>query len=214
LIDHWKRGRVRAPRGHRTIAVAAGEALIELAEGQLVDAEEAYRRDVWDANQRRVWDAWSAVRRARYRLQPEVACRASTANEQSALDLAAAVVNASSGLPGAGAVGNPSGRGLIVLAVTSAAGSEFAVAGPFEACVSVGGEEVRGCLADLPPGLLRGCAPVRRAGVYQRQRHMPELWFSTTVGRFMEYESLLERDWMLLLDSTATSSGCVSSRCG
>jgi hypothetical protein len=29
---------------------------------------------------------------------------------------------------------------------------------------------------------------------------MPGLWFSTTVGRFMEYESLLERDWMLLLD--------------
>ena len=74
------------------------------------------------------------------------------------------------------------------------------MAGPFEACVSVGGEEVRGCLADLPLGLLRGCAPVRRAGVYQRQRHMPGLWSSTTVGRFMEYESLLERDWMLLLD--------------
>jgi hypothetical protein len=29
---------------------------------------------------------------------------------------------------------------------------------------------------------------------------MPGFWFSTTVGRFLEYESLLERDWMLLLD--------------
>jgi hypothetical protein len=29
---------------------------------------------------------------------------------------------------------------------------------------------------------------------------MPGRWFSTTVGRFLEYESLLERDWMLLLD--------------
>jgi hypothetical protein len=29
---------------------------------------------------------------------------------------------------------------------------------------------------------------------------MPGLWFSTTAGRFLEYESLLERDWMLLLD--------------
>jgi hypothetical protein len=74
------------------------------------------------------------------------------------------------------------------------------VAGPFEACVSVGGEEVRGCLTDLSLGLLRSCVPVRRAGVYQRQRHMPGLWFSTTVGRFVGYESLLERDWMLLLD--------------
>jgi hypothetical protein len=74
------------------------------------------------------------------------------------------------------------------------------VAGAFEACVSVGGEAVGGCLADLSLDLLRRCAPVRRAGVYRRQRHMPGLWFSTTVGRFVEYESLLERDWLLLLD--------------
>lgn len=74
------------------------------------------------------------------------------------------------------------------------------MAGPFEVCVSVGGGEVGGCLADLSLDLLRRCAPVRRAGVYQRQRHMPGLWFSTTIGRFMEYESLLERDWMLLMD--------------
>lgn len=88
----------------------------------------------------------------------------------------------------------------ILRLVTSAAGSEFAVAGPFEACVRVGGEEIRGGLADLPVGVLRNCEPVRRAGVYRRQRHMPGLWFSTVVGRFMEYESLLERDWMLLME--------------
>src|ERR1039458_11135 len=29
---------------------------------------------------------------------------------------------------------------------------------------------------------------------------MPGGWFSTTAGRFLEYESLLERDWMLLMD--------------
>ena len=29
---------------------------------------------------------------------------------------------------------------------------------------------------------------------------MPGRWFSTTAGRFLDYESLLERDWMLLLD--------------
>jgi hypothetical protein len=30
--------------------------------------------------------------------------------------------------------------------------------------------------------------------------HMPGAWFSTTAGRFLQYESLLERDWMLLMD--------------
>ncbi len=88
----------------------------------------------------------------------------------------------------------------IVLQVTSAVGSEIAVAGPFVARVRVGGEEVRGCLADLPLDLLRRCEPVRSPGVYRRQRHMPGRWFSTTTGGFLEYESLLERDWMLLLD--------------
>ena len=41
---------------------------------------------------------------------------------------------------------------------------------------------------------------MRRPGVHQRQRHMPGQWFSSTVRRFLEYESLLERDWMLLMD--------------
>ena len=55
-------------------------------------------------------------------------------------------------------------------------------------------------MADLSLDLLRRCEPVRSPGVYQRQRHMPGRWFSTTAGRFLEYESLLERDWMLLMD--------------
>jgi hypothetical protein len=84
--------------------------------------------------------------------------------------------------------------------MTSSGASEVVVAGPFEAHIRVGGEEVRGGLADLSLDLLRGCAPVRRPGAYQRQRHMPGHWFSSTAGRFLEYESLLERDWMLLLD--------------
>ena len=84
--------------------------------------------------------------------------------------------------------------------VTSAVGSEFVVSGPFEAGVRVDGVEVRGCLADLSLGLLRRCEPVRAPGVYRRQRHMPGRWFSTTAGRFLDYESLLERDWMLLMD--------------
>lgn len=74
------------------------------------------------------------------------------------------------------------------------------MAGPFVASVRVGGCEVRGLLAELSLDVLRGCEPVRSPGVFQRQRHMPGRWFSTTSGRFLEYESLLERDWMLLLD--------------
>jgi hypothetical protein len=93
-----------------------------------------------------------------------------------------------------------SARLRIVFRVTSTVGVEVAVAGPFEACVRVGGDEIRGCLADLPLDLLRRCEPVRVPGVYRRQRHMPGRWFSTTAGRFLEYESLLERDWMLLMD--------------
>jgi hypothetical protein len=93
-----------------------------------------------------------------------------------------------------------SGGGRIVLIVASAVGSEFVVTGPFEVCVSDGCDEVRGCLAELPLDVLRRCVPVRSPGVYQRQRHMPGRWFSTTSERFLEYESLLERDWMLLLD--------------
>jgi hypothetical protein len=74
------------------------------------------------------------------------------------------------------------------------------VAGPFEAHLRVGGREVAGCLAELPADVLQQCTPVRAPGVYRRQRHMPGHWFSTTAGRHLEYESLLERDWMMLMD--------------
>lgn len=93
-----------------------------------------------------------------------------------------------------------SGRVLTVWCVTSSRGSEVAVAGPFLARVRVGEEEVCDPLADLPFGVLRRCRRVRSPGVYARQRHMPGRWFSTTAERFLEYESLLERDWMLLMD--------------
>jgi hypothetical protein len=45
--------------------VDGNEELIQIAERQLADAEEAYRLDPSDANQRRIMRAWSAVRRAR-----------------------------------------------------------------------------------------------------------------------------------------------------
>jgi hypothetical protein len=47
-----------------TIVEPADE-LVQIAERQLADAEEAYRRDPSDANQRRIVRAWSVVRRAR-----------------------------------------------------------------------------------------------------------------------------------------------------
>lgn len=66
--------------------------------------------------------------------------------------------------------------------------------------VRADGEETSHYLAELPLDRLRRCSPVRRPNVYRRQRHMPGQWFSTTAGRFLDYESLLERDWMLLMD--------------
>lgn len=39
--------------------------MIQIAEWQLANAEEAYRLDPSDANQRRIMKAWSAMRRAR-----------------------------------------------------------------------------------------------------------------------------------------------------
>jgi hypothetical protein len=81
--------------------------------------------------------------------------------------------------------------GRILVIVTSAVGSEFVVAGPFEAWIRVDGDEIRGGRAHLSLDLLRRCEPVRRSGAHRRQRHLPGLWFSTTAGRFLEYESLL-----------------------
>jgi hypothetical protein len=45
--------------------VEGNEELIQIAERQLADAEEAYRIDPSDANQRRIMKAWSVVRQAR-----------------------------------------------------------------------------------------------------------------------------------------------------
>lgn len=41
------------------------DALIQIAERQLADAEEAFRRDPSDENERRIWRAWSFVRSVR-----------------------------------------------------------------------------------------------------------------------------------------------------
>ncbi|MFB1041369.1 TnsA-like heteromeric transposase endonuclease subunit [Streptomyces chrestomyceticus] len=43
-------------------------------------------------------------------------------------------------------------------------------------------------------------APVRAFKSYKGQRHLPGLWWSSTVGRHIGYESWLERDHVMLLD--------------
>jgi hypothetical protein len=45
--------------------VSVPDELIQIAERQLADAEEAYRRDPTEANQRRIMSRWQAVREAR-----------------------------------------------------------------------------------------------------------------------------------------------------
>ena len=49
----------------RTLADVDLDELIQVAERQLADAEEAYRLGPSDANRRRIMKAWSVVRRAR-----------------------------------------------------------------------------------------------------------------------------------------------------
>jgi hypothetical protein len=45
--------------------VSVPDELIQIAERQLADAEDAYRRDPTEANQRRIMSRWQAVREAR-----------------------------------------------------------------------------------------------------------------------------------------------------
>ncbi len=84
--------------------------------------------------------------------------------------------------------------------MTPAGASEISVEGPYLASVLAGEGEVCGPLANLAPDLLRRCRPVRAPAAYADQRHMPGSWYSTTAGRHLEHESLLERDWMLVMD--------------
>jgi hypothetical protein len=64
----------------------------------------------------------------------------------------------------------------------------------------VAGGERRAPLEELIEAPAAGLAPVRGSMSYRGQRHMPGLWFSATEGAHVPYESLLERDWVMLLD--------------
>jgi hypothetical protein len=51
--------------GHTMVEMDTNDEVIQVAERQLADAEEAYRLEPSDANRRRIMKAWSAVRRVR-----------------------------------------------------------------------------------------------------------------------------------------------------
>lgn len=93
-------------------------------------------------------------------------------------------------------------RGIVVLpALELLPGG---VAGPLEgfevAYVDPGGSEFRRPLADVWAVRFEDVAPVRTFASYKGQRNFPGLWWSSTVGGHVGYESWLERDHVMLLD--------------
>lgn len=66
--------------------------------------------------------------------------------------------------------------------------------------VSPEGEDVVTTIeAARPQDVVRG-RPVRRFGSYARMGHYPGWWWSATMGDLVGYESLLERDRLMLAD--------------
>ncbi|GCB45972.1 TnsA-like heteromeric transposase endonuclease subunit [Streptomyces sp. NL15-2K] len=62
------------------------------------------------------------------------------------------------------------------------------------------GSEFRRPLVDAWAVRFEDVAPVRAFKSYKGQRHLPGLWWSSTVGGHIGYESWLERDHVMLLD--------------
>ncbi|MFI5726020.1 TnsA-like heteromeric transposase endonuclease subunit [Streptomyces cyaneofuscatus] len=63
-----------------------------------------------------------------------------------------------------------------------------------------GGSEFRRPLADVWAVRFEDTVPVREFKLYKGQRHLPGLWWSSTTGGHIGYESWLERDHVMLLD--------------
>jgi hypothetical protein len=70
------------------------------------------------------------------------------------------------------------------------------------ATLRVNGGDVACAVRDLPSVPLTGCEPVRRFGWRSRQRHRPGLEFMVSTGRLHGFESLEERNLLLVLDFT------------
>ncbi len=60
---------------------------------------------------------------------------------------------------------------------------------------------------ELAPGADGRLRPVRKSSVVRGQPNMPGLWFSSVMRRHVGYESLLERNRMVLLDFAADTAG-------
>lgn len=77
--------------------------------------------------------------------------------------------------------------------------------GPLTAEFEVGfvgaeGAEARASLINSAEVWFEHVKPVRTFPSHKRQRHFPGLWWSSTTGRHVGYESWLERDHLMLLD--------------
>jgi len=87
--------------------------------------------------------------------------------------------------------------------------------GPLTAEFEVGyvgaeGSEVRTSLIDSAGVLFELVKPVRGFPSYKRQRNFPGLWWSSTTGAHVGYESWLERDHLMLLDFDPAVAGIAS----
>lgn len=76
--------------------------------------------------------------------------------------------------------------------------------------VSAEGTEVRASLIDLVGMLFELVNPVRGFPSYKRMRSFSGLWWSSTAGRHVGYESWLERDHPMLLDFDPAVAGISS----
>lgn len=78
------------------------------------------------------------------------------------------------------------------------------------AYIDSGGTERRRPLTDAWAVRFEDVVPVREFRSYKGQRHLPGLWWSSTAGGHVGYESWLERDHVMLLDFDPSVTGVSS----
>ncbi|MGE2818047.1 hypothetical protein ACQI5H_23320 [Mycobacterium heidelbergense] len=97
------------------------------------------------------------------------------------------------------------------MGVSSAADAGVGVAMSFElGYVTSAGQQVRLPLGDAGGVRFEDAAAVRRFAAYRGQRHLSGRWWSATVARHVGYESLLERDHVMVLDFDPAAVGIAS----
>ena len=73
-----------------------------------------------------------------------------------------------------------------------------------------GGRRSAAGLASVAGVAFEDAPPVREFASYRRQRHFPGLWWLAKTGRHVGYESWLERDHLMVLDSDCRVTGVSS----